>query len=226
MIYVHQFNTVRDGKFAALYKALEESGLPVVERLGVRLYGYWETLPSQGRWPLAIAVWEFDDFGHYVGATEAMHGTGREPDAAQWAEHRGEWISATDALVCYKSGLTKTAAEHAAAGTSAVLCCHEYVHCMPARQAEYLETLEEMWWRRVAEPAGRSLIGLFWSPWKNARAINIWGQGATWEASNPMGTANVWEHDKNVDLWQRLGQQIRTDWDDAFMVPAPFSPIR
>jgi hypothetical protein len=226
MIYVHQFNRIRDGKFDKLWEAVQETGLPVAEQLGVRLLGYWETVPTSGPWPEAVAVWEYDDFGHYIKVTEALHSAGREPAAKKWMEQRGEWITATDALVCYKSALSPTAEELHGSGLRAPFCTHEYVHCKPARQAEYLELLEEMWWRRVAEPAGRSIIGLYWSPWKNTRAINIWGQGETWEECNPMGKGAVWENDVNMKIWQTIGQQIRTDWDDRFMVPAPFSPIR
>jgi hypothetical protein len=226
MIYVHQINTIRDGKFAKLYEAVQETAAPIAERLDVRLLGYWETLPSQGLWPQTVAVWEFDDFSHYVRVTEALHGSNREADAQRWLEQRGEWITSTESLLCYKSALSPTAAELQASGLRAPLCTHEYVHCKPARQAEYLELCEEMWWRRVAEPAGRSLIGLYWSPWKNTRAINIWGQGETWEECNPMGRTAAWENDVNFDIWQTLGQAIRDDWDDRFLVPAPFSPIK
>lgn len=226
MIYVHQFNRVRNANFTGLYQAVQETALPIAENLGVRLLGYWETLPSQGFWPETVAVWEFDDFGHYIKVTEALHGSGREPAAQKWAEQRGEWITSTESSLCYASKASPTVEQLVSSGLRAPLCTHEYVHCMPARQAEYLELLEEMWWRRVAEPAGRSVIGLFWSPWKNTRAINIWGQGETWEECNPMGRAAVWEDDVDFRIWQTLGQQIRTDWDDRFIVPAPFSPIR
>jgi hypothetical protein len=226
MIYVHQFNTVRDANFGRLYDAIQETALPIAERLGVRLLGYWDTIPSCGPWPEAVAVWEYDDFGHYIRVTEAMHGAGREPDAKKWVEQRGEFISKTDALVGYKSALSKTADELVASGLKAPLCVHEYVECKPARQAEYIEMMEEMWFRRVAEPAGRSLIGAYWSPWKNTRAMLIWGQGETWADCNPMGKGAVWENDVNFNIWQTVGQALREDWDDRFMVPAPFSPIR
>src|ERR1035437_1642641 len=201
-IYVHQINRLRPGALPGLYAATEETVLPLATRYDVRLLGYWEVLPSQGTWPETIAVWEFDDFAHYTKVLAAVHGTAHDSDARKWMEQRGEWIASTEGLLCYKSPASPTVEELVQKGLRAVLCCHEYVQCAPARQAEYLELVEEMWWKRVAEPGGRSLIGLFWSPWKNTRAINIWGQGETWEAVNPMGTGAVWERDRNFQVWQ------------------------
>ena len=96
----------------------------------------------------------------------------------------------------------------------------------PARQAEYLEILEEMWWRRVAQPWGRSLIGLYYSPWKNTRAINVWGQGEDWESARAYPDMLAPEIERDLKIWQTLGREIRTDWDDRFLVPSPFSAIR
>jgi len=96
----------------------------------------------------------------------------------------------------------------------------------PYRQAEYLKILEDFWWKRVAEPAGRQIVGLYYSPWKNTRAINIWGLGEDWEQCAPMGKGDSWLENPDVNLWQTLGREIRTDWDDRFMVPAPFSTVR
>jgi hypothetical protein len=31
---------------------------------------------------------------------------------------------------------------------------------------------------------------------------------------------------RDVQIWQTLGREIRTDWDDRFLLPAPFCPIR
>jgi hypothetical protein len=227
MIYLHEMHRLRPGQQAGLLDAVERDYLPLAQRHDVRLVGYWTVPPGHGTWPTAVGVWEFDDFGHYTRWLERMHGgRGADPELRRWFDGTAAWVESTDGMVCYPSKLTPTVAQIRERGLRAVFCTHELVQCEPARQAEYLELCEEMWWRRVAEPAGRSLIGLYWSPWKNTRAICIWGQGASWEQVNPMGRADAWLTDVDHHIWQRLGREIRKDWDDRFLVPARFSTVR
>ena len=227
MIYLHEMHRVRPGCMPDLFDAVETRFLPLAQRHDMRLVGYWQVPPGHGTSPTAVAVWELDDFAHYTRLLERMYG-GRDsdPELRGWYEGTHEWIESTDGMICYPSRLTPSVAEITERGLNAKLCTHELIHCEPARQAEYLELCEEMWWRRVAEPAGRSLIGLYWSPWKNTRAICIWGQGAEWEDVNPYGDGESWESDVNMEIWQKLGREIRKDWDDRFLVPAPFSTVR
>src|SRR5262245_44310674 len=227
MIYLHELHKVRGGGMAGLLEAVERDYLPLAARHDIRLVGYWQVPPGHGTWPTAVAVWEYDDFGHYVRVLERMYGE-RDADPAlrRWHEGLGGWVESSDGMVCYPSKLSPSVARIRERGRRATLCTHELVVCEPARQAEYLELCEEMWWRRVAEPSGRSLIGLYWSPWKNTRAICIWGQGASWEQVNPMGRSESWLSDVDHHIWQRLGREIRKDWDDRFLVPAPFSTVR
>jgi hypothetical protein len=222
VIYLHEINRVKSGKLREFLQAVESQYLPLVAEYDVRLAGYWETIPSQGWWPETVAVWELDDFAHYFRLLERQYSeTNRDPRLDEWQKHRGSLIEYTEGLVCQKSGSTPDASETRRRSLRTKMCLHEMVHCAPARQAEYLAILEEMWWRRVAEPSGRSLIGLYWSGWKNTRAINIWGQGDEWDS---MALLHPWsdEHAYGAQLWQTLGREIRTDWDDRFMVPVRF----
>jgi hypothetical protein len=227
MIYLHEMHRVRQGRMSGLFEAVEHDYLPIARRHGIRLVGYWQVPPGHGSWPTAVGVWELDDFAHYTTLMSRMYGeTDHDPDLVRWHEGMAEWVESSEGMVCYPSKLTPTVAQIEERGVKAKLCTHELIHCEPARQLEYLELCEEMWWRRVAEPSGRSLIGLYWSPWKNTRAICIWGQGAEWEDVTPMGKGESWLHDVDHRIWQSLGLEIRKDWDDRFLVPAPFSTIR
>jgi hypothetical protein len=227
LLYLHEIHQVRPGQTAALLHAVEHDFLPIADRNGMRLVGYWETAIGQGPRPETVAVWELDDFAHYTDVVRKQRDPDRlDPELRDWYEGTGEWVQKTEGLVCFASKLTPTVAELKANHVSAKLCSHEQIHVQPARQAEYLELCEEMWWRRVAEPAGRSIVGLYWSPWKNTRAICIWGQGATWEECAPFGQGESWTTDRDMALWQTLGREIRTDWDDRFLVPTSFSTVR
>jgi hypothetical protein len=66
---------------------------------------------------------------------------------------------------------------------------------------------------------------LYYSPWNNRRAINIWGVGEEWDRL-PLWGANYGYHSDEFTLWMTMGHALRDDWNDRFMVPAPFSPIR
>jgi hypothetical protein len=224
LLYWHEVNRVRPGQAGALLEAVEKDFLPLAQSVGMRMVGYWQVAPGLGTSPETVAVWELDDFGHYVNVVrERFEGGG---PLGAWFEGQGEWVLSSEGLLCFPSALTPTVAEINARGLRAKLCSHEMIHVQPARQAEYLALAEEMWFRRVAEPAGRSIVGLYWSPWKNTRAICIWGQGAEWEDVNPFGKEAAWSADTDFQIWQTLGREIRTDWDDRFLVPTSFSTVR
>jgi hypothetical protein len=226
-VYVHEIHRLRHADVTGLYEAIESRGLPLYAKHDVELVGYWETVMGQGPSPETIAVWEFRDFTHY---TEFLRATYDPPDGDRslrdWHYARSEWIESTDSHLCFGASACPSVAELRQSGVRARLINHETVSTAPNRQAEYAELLTEMWWKRCAEPAGRSLIGLYYAPWKNTRAFNIWGQGESWEAVDPWGRGAGWYETKDVQIWSTLGLEVRKDFDDRFAVPAPFSTVR
>jgi hypothetical protein len=209
---------------SGLLEAVERELLPLAESYGMRQVGYWQVAPGLGTTPETVAVWELDDFGHYVEVVRQRF-EGKKADLGQWFDGVGEWVTSSESLLCFPSALTPTVDQIKESGLSAKMCSHEMIQVQPARQAEYLRLCEEMWFRRVAEPAGRSIVGLYWSPWKNTKAICIWGQGEEWDLVNPFGKEEVWVADPDFEIWQTLGREIRTDWDDRFLVPVSFSTV-
>ncbi len=226
MLYWHEINRVRPTRMGALLEAVERDFLPIAERYGMRQVGYWQVAPGLGATPETVSVWELDDFGHYVDVVrQRFEGKQRRPRAVV-RRRRGVGRHQARVSCAFPSELTPTVAQIKERKLRAKLCSHEMIHVQPARQAEYLRLCEEMWFRRVAEPAGRSIVGLYWSPWKNTRAICIWGQGEEWEDVNPFGKEEAWVADTDFEIWQTLGREIRTDWDDRFLVPTSFSTVR
>jgi NIPSNAP len=224
VLYWHEINRVRPQKMSGLLEAVERELLPLAESYGMRQVGYWQVAPGLGTTPETIAVWELDDFGHYVEVIRQRF-EGKNADLGQWFDGVGEWVDSSESLLCFPSALTPTVAQIKESGLAAKMCSHEMIQVQPARQAEYLRLCEEMWFRRVAEPAGRSIVGLYWSPWKNTKAICIWGQGEEWDLVNPFGKEEAWVADPDFEIWQTLGREIRTDWDDRFLVPVSFSTV-
>ena len=176
MLYWHETNRVRPTRMGALLEAVETDFLPIAESYGMRQVGYWQVAPGLGATPETVAVWELDDFGHYVDVVRQRF-EGTKGDLAQWFDGVGEWVETSESLLCFPSELTPTVAQIKERNLRAKLCSHERIHVQPARQAEYLRLCEEMWFRRVAEPAGRSIVGLYWSPWKNTRGHLHLGPG-------------------------------------------------
>jgi hypothetical protein len=226
-VYTHSFNQLRHGNTSDLYDAMQEHQLPAMNAAGARLVGCWESLAEHGHWPESVELWEYDDFDHLRRVLSAMHGPGEGDSKAlrEWIHRRGDWIASSQGYTCLKSELTPTAADMSKRGLRAAMVIHESMTVASSRQPEYLKVVEDMYWPRIAEPAGRTLIGLYWSPWKATRAFNLWGTGPDWDSVSIIANQEGQFRGRDNELWMTLGREIRTDWDDRFLVPAPFSPI-
>lgn len=227
MIYLHEINQLRPGKLDAFLHAVEHDYLPIAERLNIRMVGYWTVPPGHGSWPETIAVWELDGYEHQVDLIRARHDAARLDEGLKgWDASLGEWVQRTDGMVCLPSTMTPTVAQIKERGLRAPLVTHELIHNEPGRQEEYLNTVQEFYFKRVASIAGRSIIGLYWSPWKNTRTVCIWGQGETWDTVYPRGKGEHFKTDDESVMWKSLGLQLRKDWDDRWIVPTSFSTVR
>lgn len=229
-IFIHEINRLRTARVSDLYEAMESHGLPLYQKHGVELVGYWETIMGHGPWPETISVWEFQGFDHYQKFLRATYApTDGNFDLREWQERRSDWYSSTDSHLCLGASITPGVSDHRKSGIKAKMIVHETMHTEPNRQAEYCEIATEMFWRRCAEPAGCSLIGIYYSPWKNTLAFNIWGMAEEWNDLNLRGAredGKGWYDTKDVELWNTLGLAIRSDFDDRFAVPAPFSTVK
>ena len=225
-IYIQQINTLRNARTAELFAAMQSDCLPAYQENGLQLLGCWETAPGQGPGPEMVEIWELPSFDAYSKFVAAAHSPKGDPRLRKWFERRSEWIVSMDSMLCISHPATPTVAQLRASGARAKLVVHETVHCEPSRQLDYLDTMYKLWWKPVAEPGGRTLIGLLYSPWNNRRAINIWGVGEEWDNLPVIGTGGNFQSEA-FDLWvHQVGHALRDDWVDRFLVPAPFSTIR
>jgi hypothetical protein len=227
MLYLHEINQIRPGRLDAFLRAVEHDYLPLADTLGIRNVGYWTVPPGHGSWPETIAVWELDGYDHYLDLTRRRHDPARlDPQLQAWDANLGEWVQRTDGMVCLPSSMTPTVAQIRESGLAAKLCTHELIHNEPGRQEEYLRIVEDFYFKRVASLAGRSIVGLYWSPWKNTRTVCIWGQGEDWDTVYPRGKGEHFAWDEDSLMWKTLGLQLRKDWDDRWIVPTSFSTVR
>ena len=221
-VYIHVINKLRQPA-SDLFEAMEGEVLDCYAEHGLHLHSCWESGPGQGSAPETIEVWEMKDFSVYTAFVSASHGPGADPRLRAWQRGRGEWIAESDSMLCFAHPASPTIAELKQNNIKSKLVCHEYVHTLPSKQAEYLDAIYRMWWK-VAQKAGRSLLGLYFSPWNNCRAINIWGIGEEWDDIPLWGQA--YDDSDEFTLWMNMGLALRDDWNDRFMVPAPFSVVR
>jgi len=232
-LYIHQISTLRSADTEALFGAMQSECLPAYQENGLRLHACWETAFGQGPGPEMIEIWELDNFDAHAKFLAAAHSPKGDPRIRKWFQRRSEWISSSDSMLCLAHSASPTSAELRAAKARAKVVVHETVHTVPSRQLDYLDTMYKLWWKPVAQPGGRTLIGLLYSPWNNRRAINIWGIGDEWEevsAAGKGGAAVGQSGDARAeafDLWvNQVGHALRDDWTDRFVVPAPFCPIQ
>ena len=160
ILYLHEINQVRPGRLNAFLQAVELDYLPIAERLGIRMVGYWTVPPGHGSWPETVAVWELDGYEHHVDVTRARLDPSRYDEGLRdWDANVGEWVTRSEGMVCLPSSMTPTVAQIEERGLKAKMCTHELIHNEPGRQEEYLRIVEEFYFKRVASVAGRSIVG-------------------------------------------------------------------
>jgi len=228
-VYIHQINKLRGSRTTELYEAMQTECIPVYREHGLELFAYWESAPGQGYWPETVEIWELPSLTHYTRFIAASHSDRGDPRLSKWSEARGQWIEGSQNMFCFPHPKSPSISDLRQSGAKAKLVVHEMVHCEPSRQLDYLEGIFNLWWKPIAEPAGRTLLGLLFSPWNNRRAINIWGAGEEWDSLSVMGAGKGKVYDPNgpdFHTWMTMGLALRDDWDDRFLVPAAFSPLR
>ena len=229
-VYLHQIHSLhREASVPALYDAMQNDYLPLMDSYDVALVGYWQTTSIQGTSDETVAVWEFEDYRHLERFARSQYERGGgEPAFDEWQRRQHEWIGRTQGLVCEPCATSPTVEELKSLDVRAAMCSHEIVTTAPYRNAEYGRRLHEMHIRRFVQnendPKERHLIGLYYAKWSNTVAINIWGDGETWDSVRIWDPE--WEKDPNFDLWNTLGREIRSDFYDRFLIPAPFSTVR
>jgi hypothetical protein len=223
-IYIHAINKLRSSDTEGLFSAMAQECLPLYAEHGIHLHSCWSNAIGQGQGPETIEVWEIENFDSYSAFLAANHSGKGDPRLAAWRRMRDEWINSSDEMLCLPHPKSPTIAELKAADMRAKLIVHEFVHTAPSMQPEYLDGVYRLW-GKVAQAADRTVLGLYYSPWNNRRAINIWGIGREWD-DLPVWNSNFSYDSDEFKLWMTMGHALRDNWDDRFMVPAPFSVAR
>ncbi len=223
-IYIHAISKLRNANYDEFYAAIEAECLPIYAEHGLNLHCCWESAPGQGESPELVEIWELRDFAAYSAFVAASHGTGRDPRLRAWQRLRADWVSSSDSMLCLAHPVSPTIAELKERGVKAKLVLHETIHTNPSRQPDYLDAMVQMWWK-IAEGVGHTVLALLYSPWNNRRAIKIQGMGPEWDDLRPWST-DYGEHNADFAMWMKMAPALRDDYNDRFLVPAPFSTAR
>src|SRR5437879_6549758 len=120
MLHLHETILCERGGRAACTAALAEQAAPAGERLGLRLVGAWEAAIGPGKLGELVLLWEADGPETMVELLQGAAEAARDWRAARWAGRRE-----TRTRLLYPSSVTKSLAEHRAAGLSARVCVQE-----------------------------------------------------------------------------------------------------
>jgi hypothetical protein len=223
-IYIHAINKLKNSRTEELFTAMEAECLPVFAEHGVHLHSCWESAPGQGMSPESVEIWELRDFATYEKFVAVSHGPAADPRIKAWKRTRDEWVGETDSMLCLPHPVSPTIAELRERGVKAKLILHEVIHTNPSMQADYLDGMVKMWWK-IADAAGHTVLALIYSPWNNRRAIKIQGMGPEWDDLRPW-TTDYGDHNEDFAMWMKMAPALRDDYNDRFLVPAPFSTAR
>jgi len=65
LLYLHETIELGSGRSDRLTGVFGDVYHPMMEALGARLFGIWETTPFNGHWPQVTIIWEIDAFADY-----------------------------------------------------------------------------------------------------------------------------------------------------------------
>jgi hypothetical protein len=221
-LYYHQINKLRSPRTHELFESMQRDCLPLYTTLGLQLVGYWESAPGQGHFPETVEVWELKGYEHYREFIASGYSEKADSRLRDWFEKRSQWVETSESMLCLPHAASPTAAA-LRAKTKPKMIVHEIIRTQPSRQMDYLDALYKLWYRQVAEKGSRSVIGLYFPPWNNCTAVNIWGMKGDWNDLAVMGKGSDFQSELN-ELWMTLGLALRDDWNDRLLIPAPFSP--
>jgi hypothetical protein len=160
---------------------------------------------------------------HCSGLIRKRHEAGTAgKELKDWMRRRSQWVANTEGLTCTRSAGSPSAAQLAARNTPFVVALHETIEVLTGRQREYAELVDAFMKPRIMDFLGRQMIGVYYSVgWHARRVINVWGVAKSWDQFVLINREKPEAGD--VAAWRYLAPALRTDYQDRFLIPAPFS---
>src|SRR5438874_1049543 len=167
MLYIHEQTELVAGKLDGFVDLFEGVYQPLMEDLGVRLVGLWETVAISLPWPQTIALWELDDMAHYARVANAQYRSAElTPKFREWRQELASVSTRGEGRILTPSPKTPTLAQMKEQGFSAEVCVHEWITTQPDKERNYAEQIDQLW-MPYSIKHGRHWIGTYTTNWKN-----------------------------------------------------------
>lgn len=224
-LFLHEKTHIRAGETDRFVAEFSDQYQPLMERLGARLFGIWESSPINGRWPEITTIWEIDSYQHLAQIGGARHRDPAERTAfGLWNALLGEIDGKGEGRLVFGSPGIKTVAERKAEGFSTTVVIEEVMQTKPGRQSDYVTELEYLYvpW---SESTGKKWVGSFTTVFRYNEVIHYWALDGGWEAFGNHWPSWQGAPDPAIRSWMNVAPALRDGWEDSFLQALPPNPL-
>lgn len=223
MLYIHEQLELVMGRTDDYVERFQQQYQPLMEELGARLVGTWETVAISLPWPMAIILWEVDDMAHYARIANAQYrDAALTPRFREWRNGLGEVSRRGEGRILTPSSKTPTLADIQRQGFSLDVCVHEWITAQPDKEKDYAECIGTLW-MPYAVQHGRHWIGTYTTNWKNHECISIWALDKGYDTM-PENYEAPWfdlMEREGIKTWMSVAIALRERYDDGLMHALP-----
>lgn len=221
-IYLHETSTIDGGGKEAYLEAVRTGWAPYAEATrGMRLVWLGSTVGSTASWPETMALWELDDWAHFVAVCDRMYTErcGDETLEAWWRESFRYRKRATS-QVLIGAPYSPTLAQLLERGVSGTTYGFASYQTVPGRVDDLLRALERR--AEIDERRGRFLIGAYEVALTNDRAYAIWAHAGLVEAG---AYQEALPGDAEIAAWQRSVEGVLVASREVWGFATPHCPL-
>jgi hypothetical protein len=219
LLYLHETIALGSGRTERFTEVFGEVYQPMMEDLGARLFGIWETTPYNGHWPQVTIIWEIDKFADYARIGRGQSATGSHAQAAgAWSKYLSEIGASGEGRIMYAGRYNKPLAQLRAENFSAGLVIQEIMETKPGRQDDYIRELERLYvpW---SEATGKRWLGSFITTFRFNEVIHYWALDGDWDCFEN-------HYPSEIVTWMSVAPALRDGWEDAILSALPPSPLK
>jgi hypothetical protein len=226
LLYLHETIDLGRGLSAEFTGAFTDVYQPMMNELGARLYGMWETTRYNGHWPQVTIIWEIDAFADYarIGRAQGPGGS-HEPPAAEWSAYLTGIGASGEGRIMYPGPHNKTLSQLCDAGFDATLVIQEIMQTKPGRQDDYIRELERLYvpW---SERTGKRWLGSFTTTFRFNEVIHYWALDGDWDCFAQHYPSWKDQPPAEIVTWMSVAPALRDGWEDSILQALPPSPLQ
>lgn len=226
LLYLHE--TINLGRLpgAGFTELFTDVYQPMMEQLGARLFGLWETAAYNGHWPQVTIIWEIDTFADYARIGRAQGAGGSHADrAGEWAALLADIGASGEGRIMYPGPHNKTLAQLREANFDAALVIQEIMQTKPGRQDDYIRELERLYvpW---SERTGKRWLGSFTTTFRYNEVIHYWALDGGWDCFAQHYPSWKGQPPAEIVTWMSVAPALRDGWEDSILQALPPSPLQ